>query len=107
MSVQVIWQKTAERQLDMVVSEGVKLFGERVAAKFYWRVKDYDGLLINNPFMGALEPLLSERRTEYRSLVVHEHYKLVYRIDGDRIHIADLWDTRREPATLSRRIRGK
>lgn len=40
MSLQVIWQSPATKQLDVVVSEGIRLFGERIAAAFYWRVRD-------------------------------------------------------------------
>lgn len=107
MSLQVIWQSPATKQLDVVVSEGIRLFGERIAAAFYWRVRDYSAYLSDNPFMGIIEPLLAERRIEYRSLVIHKHYKLIYRVENDKVYIADLWDTRCEPARLTRRMRGK
>ena len=42
---------------------------------------------------------MAGRKAQYRSMVIHKHFKLVYRIDEQRqvIRIAALWDTRREP----------
>jgi len=36
----------------------------------------------------------------YRSVVVNNLNKIVYYIEGDVVHIATLWDTRREPKSL-------
>ena len=46
-----------------------------------------------------MEPLLQGRSLQFRSLVIHEHYKLVYHYDEttETLRIAALWDTRREP----------
>lgn len=46
------------------------------------------------------------RRFEYRSLVIHEHYKLIYYINDNNgvIYITDLFDTRREPKRLAENI---
>ena len=60
-------------------------------------------LLASNPYMGKIEPLLINRKGhEYRSLVIHEHFKLIYYIDLSQniLYIVDLWDTRREPSRL-------
>lgn len=45
-------------------------------------------------------------RQIYRSLVVHEHYKLIYYVDQKKelINIVAFWDTRREPLTLKKQI---
>lgn len=104
---EIEWSKRANKRRISILTYGMQVFGQETARQLNDRIEDYVDSLVANPFMGSIEPLLREHRSEYRSLVVHEHYKLIYRIDGDRIHIVDLWDTRREPATLSRRIRGK
>lgn len=39
------------------------------------------------------------------SLLIHTHFKLVYYIAKDTIKIADLWDTRRDPDKLKKRIK--
>lgn len=57
--------------------------------------------------MGKVEPLLVGRAYEYRSLVVHEHFKMIYRVDDacDIIYIIDFRDVRQEPQTLTNRGR--
>lgn len=103
----VIWTKRANRERIAILTYGAKEFGKRVAGKLNERIESYAVLLDGNPHLGGIEPLLAERRREYRSLVVHEHYKLVYYIKGNNLYIVDIWDTRREPAKLARRIRAK
>ena len=51
------------------------------------------------PLIGKVEPLLQGRSLQFRSLVIHEHYKLIYHYDetAETLRIAALWDTRREP----------
>ncbi|MCD8182100.1 MAG: type II toxin-antitoxin system RelE/ParE family toxin [Bacteroides sp.] len=95
--------------MDIATTQGSKLFGERIAAKFYWQVKRDSILLATHPHLGAVEPLLENRRRAYRSFVVHEHFKLVYYIDEKQqiLYIVALWDTRREPSTLAKQIKSK
>lgn len=57
-------------------------------------------MLADNPSLGPLEPLLADRATSYRSIVVARQNKIIYRIIDDRIEIADFWDVRREPKAL-------
>ena len=54
-------------------------------------------LLVNNPQLGAIEPLLADLPVVYRSIVVNRLNKLVYWINEDTIEIVAFWDTRREP----------
>lgn len=104
---EVKWSKRANKSRISILTDGAQLFGIAAAQRLYDRIEDYVGTLAVNPLMGIIEPLLCDRSIEYRSLVVHEHYKLVYRIEVTCIYVVDLWDTRREPNKLSRRIRGK
>lgn len=99
------WRKSAERQLKKDVEYCIRMFGTKVALQFVNSIDRQVLLLAANPHIGIVEPLLTQRRHEYRSLVVHEHYKLVYYIKEDTLYIVDLWDTRREPKGLAHRIR--
>ena len=78
--MQVKWDKRALRRLDNATSYGFQKFGEVESIRFYQKIRSYDSLLAEHPRMGKVEPLLIERCFEYRSLVVHEHYKLIYYI---------------------------
>ena len=61
--------------------------------------------LRNNPYMGATETLLNEKSKTYRSIVLQKVNKMVYFIDGGVIHIADFWDTRREPVAQAEQVK--
>ena len=97
--MQVTWNKKALNQLDAVMAYGRQEFGERAVQRLYTRIMSYEPLLAANPRLGIAEPLLAGRKRAYRSIVVHKLFKLVYYVKGDILHIAALWDTRREPRT--------
>jgi Txe/YoeB family toxin of Txe-Axe toxin-antitoxin module len=50
------------------------------------------------------EPLLSDRKVEYRSVIINDYYKMIYRLDDDVITIAAFWDMRMNPNKLKRMI---
>ena len=81
-------------------------FGRRAEQDFKGRVRDTVRLLRRNPCLGPVEPLLADRPTTYRSVVVANMNKMVYRITDDCIEIADFWDCRREPKALVEQTRG-
>ena len=94
--MRVIWDDDASEKLVEVLEYGRDTFGERAMKKFYARILDYEKLLQSNPGMGKKEPLLEKEPEGYRSIVVHQNYKLEYYVESDIIYIVDLWDTRRE-----------
>ena len=82
-------------------------FGRTVAYDFLDSVDRQVNLLAEFPEIGKVEPLLKDRKLVYRSLVVHKFFKLIYYVNEkkQRIVIADLWDTRREPTAQAARIK--
>ena len=76
-------------------------FGRRSRDKFLSKVEETKELLSFNPHLGPVEPLLVDRATTYRSVVVARQNKMVYRLTDDCIEIADFWDVRREPKELA------
>lgn len=100
--MQVKWDKRALKRLEKATDYGLYKFGEITSVRFYQKIRSYDSLLAEHPRMGKIEPLLIGRRFEYRSLVVHELFKLIYYINEvkDRIVVADLWDVRKEPRSM-------
>lgn len=53
--------------------------------------------LADMPTMGKIDPLFVHRKQAYRSIIVRRLNKIVYYVQGNTIHIAAFWDTRREP----------
>ena len=104
--MQVKWDKRALKRLDKATEYGLYKFGEITSIRFYQKIHSYDSLLAEHPRLGKVEPLLIGRRFEYRSLVVHEHYKLIYYINEvkSRIVVSDFWDVRQEPQHLAEEV---
>ena len=58
-----------------------------------------------NPELAHQEPLLKHRDKLYRGLIVSKYNKLIFYVEEDIVYISDLWDMRREPSRLSRRLK--
>ena len=50
--------------------------------------------LKRSPGIGQIDPLFADRPQTYRSVMINGLNKLVYRIEGNTIHIGGFWDTR-------------
>ena len=50
--------------------------------------------LKRSPGIGQIDPLFADRPQTYRSVMINGLNKLVYRIEGNTIHIVGFWDTR-------------
>jgi plasmid stabilization system protein ParE len=57
--------------------------------------------LIQWPQAGQVEVWLAGREHEYRRLVAG-NFKIIYRVEGDMIHVTDIFDARQDP----KRMRG-
>ena len=82
--MRVVWSNEAWKLLDNILQECESRFGKRNVKKFLGRVKRCNQSLVDNPYMGKLEPLL-----EYLPLSLNEF--------EDCIYVITLWDTRRDP----------
>ena len=57
-------------------------------------------VLIDFPFLGQKEELLSSRKENFRYLV-EGNYKIIYWIDDEVIRIVSIFDTRQNPEKLT------
>lgn len=48
-------------------------------------------LLSTNPYLGKIEPILPKSAHEYRSLIQHRDYKIIYYIEENKIQIVSIW----------------
>lgn len=103
------WQQKARGELTRAVTYCTRTFGKRVAEKFVDLIDHQVSLILLNPYIGQRIPGLDTPRRQLRSLVVHEHYQLIYYVDEKKqqLYIVSLWDTRRDPLTLTHRIQRK
>lgn len=92
----IVWDDDAKTRLKEIVLYGVDNWGLKVAKSFYENIVNIEDRLANRAF-------------EYRAVIIQKNFKLIYRIDHEKeiILIADLWDTRREPRKLAKRVRNQ
>ena len=103
--MKVIWMDQAEDSLSSTAKYIRSQFGQKAAERFLKEAYHLGCLLENNPNLGTIEPLMAHRAITYRSIVVNRLNKMVYRIVDDRVEIADFWDVRREPSTLTNQVK--
>lgn len=103
------WTKRAQNEYQRIVDYILNEFGKMAALNFVDDIELWDSRIAENPEIGAIEPLLAERkRFKYHSFIVSKHNKFIYTISKDRsVTIADIWDMRRHPDNLAKRIKTK
>lgn len=100
--MRVIWSSRAERELTLLVEYGMVVFGRTAAMRLYRQIKVTVTKLTLHPYLGKKETIIVKgEEIVYRGLVVHKHFKILYNVLGDTIHIVALFDTRRNPASLA------
>ena len=103
----VIWNKQAETEWRKRLLYGLDEFGETTAISFVQRTNYIVDIIRKHPKAGIREPLLRNRRKVYRYFHLIGPFKLLYYYleSSDTIRITDIWDSRREPKKLVKRIR--
>ena len=58
------------------------------------------------PETGFIEPLLTKKKVVFRAFIFKKRFKIIYHYDttNDILIITDIWDTKRNPITLKKRI---
>ncbi len=104
---QIIWQKRAEKELFSYLVKGFAEYGETTANHFAEKVAQQNETLSKFPEIGYPEPLLCNRKRLYRARHILKRFKIIYYYDNlsDVVHVVDLWDTKREPMKLAKRIK--
>jgi len=104
MKKDIAWSERAERAYGHIIDYVADEFGSTRAKRYTTEVYKAVGKLPENPKMGQIEPLLEGSRYEFRRLVIGHLTKIIYRIAKERIEIADVWDTRKNPEELVARF---
>ena len=104
MSEKIAWSDRAEGAYGIIIDYVADEFGATRAKRYMKEVYETVDKLPENPKMGQIEPLLEGSRYEFRRLVIGNLTKIIYRIAEERIEIADVWDTRKNPEELIARF---
>jgi plasmid stabilization system protein ParE len=97
--VKIIWTKKAFTQLERAIKYIKEEQGHSYAEIVLNKTLEKTRLLETNPLIGQVEPLLKHKKSEYRYLVVWS-YKIIYRVDKDKIIISRVFHTSRNPQKL-------
>jgi toxin ParE1/3/4 len=97
--VKVIWTKRAFSQFERIVKFIREDQGLSYARIVHERILESISFLEHHPQLGPAEPALKHKKSEYRFLVVWS-YKVIYKVEPDRIIIARLFHTSRNPTRL-------
>jgi plasmid stabilization system protein ParE len=89
------------------IYEFIRLKNERAAVAIHNEIIDEIERLTIYPQIAPIEPTLAESVLAYRALVVRRVYKVIYRIDGQKIYVVDIWDCRQNPESLKRGVTGQ
>lgn len=102
----VIWTRKAQTAKRQLYLDGQLKFGARVAKKTAQIIEKIQKNLELFPFMGFREPILEERSPIFRACLINKRYKIIYWYNevNDMVVIEDIWDTRRAPQNLKKRI---
>ena len=103
--MKVFWTEFAAEKWEQIASHILCEFGFAAMQEYKEETEAWQKTLADNPQIGPLEPLLSNRRYEYRSIVIQRKTKLVYYTEGDFLMIVNVWDTRQEPQNQADAIR--
>lgn len=104
MTWKVIWSSFAEQQIAEIYDYYAEQADLVVAKKIASGIINAPNILIKNPELGARESYLADLSLEYR-YILHKSFKIIYSVDrGEkRIKVADVFDTRQNPAKLKRK----
>ena len=99
--MKVNWQTMALNGRDRIADYIRKQFGAKHKNLFLQHVRQTTKMMKRHPEIGPIDPLFADRPETYRSVVVDDLSKMIYRYDEDEkiIHIVAFWDCRREPST--------
>ncbi len=96
MEVRVFWTEFAINQLDQIFDYYKYTASLKVSKKIISGIVESTVMLEKNPFIGTKEPLLENRKKEYR-FIVKGNYKIIYFVEENFVKISSVFDCRQNP----------
>lgn len=95
----IFWTEFAINQLEQIFDYYKYKASIKVAKKIAHQIVNSTIYLETNPLIGPREPLLENRKNEYRYLV-EGNYKIIYFIEENYIKISSIFDCRQNPTKM-------
>ena len=93
MALEIAFSRKADKDFETILNYLLENFGSQSADQFKILIDEFVTLVLLFPEIGSLE--LADRKI--RGFVAHHRLKIFYRINGERIVILRLFDTRQHP----------
>ena len=103
--MQLRFTKRARTEFLRIVDVYAEYAGQRSADKFIDKMRKCGESILKYPTASHPEMLLEGRKRLYRSKTLTENYRVIYHVTGTSVWIDDIWDGRRNPARLVKRIK--
>jgi len=99
MELKVYWTDTARFHLEDIYNYYKDKAGLKIASELVSQIIDRTLQLEKSPDSGPKEPLLSDRKLQYRYLI-EGNYKIIYWKEDHFIKIATVFDCRQNPEKI-------
>ncbi len=90
--------------MNRTINKIPEIYAKSTISKLITKVGYYRLALADNPWMGMKEPYTENYNVVYRRIVIKPYFKIIYYIEGGKVLIYDLWDTRQDPDSLIGRL---
>ncbi len=104
MAFQVIFTSHFQLAVRSTINKIPQIYAKRTINKLIAKIGDYHLSLADNPWMGMMEPNTENEDVVYRRIVIKPYFKVIYYIEGGKVLLYDLWDTRQDPDVLKGRL---
>ena len=104
----VIWEDNATIVLLDYIENARVEYGNSTVKRWQKERKSIEWRLEHYPVSYPIEEILQERSILYRCChLMNRRFKIIYYYNEseDSVRVVDIWDTRRDPVKLARRIR--
>lgn len=103
--MQLRFTKRARTEFLRIVDVYAEYAGQRSADRFIDKMKKCSEEIQKYPTAAHPEMLLAGREKLYRSKTLTKNYRVIYHVTSTSIWIDDIWDSRRNPERLTKRIK--
>ncbi len=99
MASEIIWSDFAIKNLNDIFDYYKLKANRKIANRIKKEIFQSARQLLQHPESGQIEYYLKSQNKGHRYLV-SGNYKIVYRVENDKIHINDVFDTRQNPIKI-------
>jgi len=99
--MRIIVTTPAKQKLKQIYDYYEAASSKRIAKSIINDIVNATEILIEQPLAGQTEEFLIDLELNHRR-IVEGNYKIIYRIQDDKIYITDIFDTRQNPLKMKR-----